>query len=181
MRTKTFAVLLAAFVLLAVFGANALAQSGVAGWFDFETNVKMWGDLLVMDDVVVTDQLSAADLTLSDDLSVGDDFDLGGWAQVDAQTAISVTAGAIITPTGTLQRLESGGAVTTSTAHAIANGATMGDLLILINMNATNTITVDGTGGNVECKTDKVLGAKDTLMLMWGGSDWYCLSLADNS
>lgn len=181
MRTKTFAVLLVTLILAVGLGASALAQSGVAGWFDFETNVKMWGDLLVMDDLTVTDDLAAADLTLTGDLSVAGDVDFGGWAQVDAQTAISVTAGATITPTGTLQRLESAGAVTTSTSRAIADGATVGDLLILINMNATNAITVDGTGGNVECKTDKALGAKDTLMLMWGGSDWYCLSLSDNS
>ena len=95
--------------------------------------------------------------------------------------AVVVSAGSTITPTGTLQPLTSASGVTTSTSTAIANGTTAGDVLILRNANASDTITIDGTGGNVECKTDKVLGAQDTLTLIWNGSDWVCLSLSDNS
>lgn len=103
------------------------------------------------------------------------------WVGLTAQTAISVTAGAIITPTGTYQPIESAGAVTTSTTTPIAAGTTVGDILILHNLNASDAITIDGTGGNVECKADVALGAGDTLTLLWTGSDWNCLSSYDNS
>jgi hypothetical protein len=106
---------------------------------------------------------------------------IGTWVKLGAQTAVVVTAGSIITPTGTFQPLTSTGAQTCSTTTCIANGATAGDVLILRNANASDAITIDGTGANVECKTDKVLGAQDTLTLIWNGSDWVCLSLSDNS
>lgn len=106
---------------------------------------------------------------------------VGTWLKLGSQVAVAVTAGSTITPTGTMQPLTSGSAVTTSTSEAIANGTTAGDVLILRNANASDTITIDGTGGNVECKTDKVLGAQDTLTLVWNGSDWVCLSISDNS
>lgn len=97
------------------------------------------------------------------------------------QTAISVTAQAFITPTGTLQPLTSGAAVSTSLHTAIMSGTTTGELLILTNENITNTITIVGTGANVECKTDVALAPKDTLWLWWNAVDWECLSGYDNS
>jgi len=106
---------------------------------------------------------------------------LATWLNVTSQTPVVVTAGSTITPSGTLQPLTSTGVVAGSTSNAIADGTTAGDLLILRNANASDAITIDGTGGNVECKTDKALGAQDTLTLMWNGSDWVCLSLSDNS
>lgn len=106
---------------------------------------------------------------------------IGTWVKLGSQSAISVTAGMTITPTGTYQSLTSDGAKTCSTTTCIANGTTAGDLLILRNANASDVITIDGTGGNVECKTDKALGAQDTLTLIWNGSDWVCLALSDNS
>ena len=93
-------------------------------------------------------------------------LDIGDWVNASPRTAVVVSAGSIITPTGTYQPLTSGGVVTTSTSLAIANGVETGDLLLLRNANASDAITVDGTGGNVECKTDKALGAGDTLMLI---------------
>ena len=107
--------------------------------------------------------------------------DVGDWLNLSQQTAISVTAGAIITPTGTLQLLESAGAVTTSTTTPIASGTEAGDLLILRNTNASDAITIDGTGGTVECKANVALGAQDTLTLVWNGADWVCIAGYDNS
>ena len=108
-------------------------------------------------------------------------LDIGDWVNASARTPVVVSAGGIITPTGTYQPLTSTGVVAGSTSKAIADGVETGDLLLLRNANASDAITVDGTGGNVECKTDKALGAGDTLMLIWNGADWNCLSLADNS
>jgi hypothetical protein len=141
----------------------------------------------------------ADDLVISDDLSVGDDstlngtllvvgsldgsadLDIGTWLNLSAQTAISLTAGSTITPTGTYQPIQSGSAVTTSTSLAVAGGVETGDLLILRNLNAADAITVDGTGANVECKANIVLGPGDTLTLIWNGDDWNCLAGYDNS
>jgi len=107
--------------------------------------------------------------------------DGAGWMTLGAQTAISMTAGSTITPTGTWQPLESAAAVTSSTSTAVVSGTTSGDILIMQNTNASDAITIDGTGGNVECKADVVLGAGDTITLIWNGTNWYCQSVYDNS
>jgi len=148
--------------------------------------------------------ISAEDVTVTDDLAVTDDATITGLATVgetlavtgastltgdvtaaadltiSAVTAVSVTEGGIITPTGTYQPLTSAAAVTTSTTSPIAAGAT-GQLLILENQNASDVIIIDGTGGTVECKANISLAAGDTLMLIYDGADWQCLSNYDNS
>ena len=119
--------------------------------------------------------------TLVGDVTASALVDVGTWLNLTAATTISVTAGAIITPAGTYQPLTSGSAVTCSTSSCIADGTRTGDLLVLINNNASDVITIDGTGANVELKTDVALGAGDTITLIWAGSDWYGLSNRDNS
>jgi len=106
---------------------------------------------------------------------------VGADVVLSAQVAEVVTAGSTIVPTGVYQELTSASAVTCDTTTCIAAGTTAGELLLLINGNASDTITIDGTGGNVECKADVVLGAEDSLLLMWDGSLWHCLSTYDNS
>ncbi len=114
------------------------------------------------------------------DITAGQ-VDIGDWVNLSARTPVVVSAGSIITPTGTFQGLTSTGVVTTSTSKAVADGAEIGDLLILRNANAADAITIDGVGANVECKVDKALGPGDILMLIWAGNDWNCISLSDNS
>lgn len=99
----------------------------------------------------------------------------------ETQTTEFVSGGSTIDPTGTWQPLSSTGAVTCSTSTCITNGTKDGQLLILINVNASDVITIDGTGGNVECKNNVALGTKDTLGLVWYGSLWHCLFNYDNS
>lgn len=104
------------------------------------------------------------------------------WLNISEQTAISVTQGSVITPTGTNQPLNSWFNYRgCNTTKCIEDGSTTGDLLILTNIHATNSITIDGTGANVECKADVVLVGGDTLVLKWDGTDWACLSSYDNS
>jgi hypothetical protein len=114
-------------------------------------------------------------------LAVVGQVDVADWVNLSARTGLVLASGDTITPTGTYQPISSATSVGITGTVAIANGAEAGDLLILRNTNASDTISIDGTGSNVECKTDKTLGAGDTLTLIWGGSDWYCLSLSDNS
>ena len=127
-----------------------------------------------------TNAVISNDLTVNDDLSVLGDFYVDKFAVLDAATAISVTAGATITPLQSYQPLQSGGVVTTSTSTAVANGATTGQLLILVNTNASDAITIDGAGGNVECGGDKALGKNDALTLVWNGADWVCVMYQNN-
>lgn len=97
-----------------------------------------------------------------------------------AQTTFSVVQGVPITPTGMYQPLTSS-PVSPDLTSDIAAGTTIGEMLVLHNINATRIITVDGTGGTVECKANISLAAQDTLMLFWNGTDWVCLSSFDNS
>ena len=106
---------------------------------------------------------------------------MADWVNLSARTGLVLLNGGIITPTGTYQPISSASSVNITGTVAIANGTEAGDLLILRNTNASDTILIDGTGSNVECKSDKTLGAGDTLTLIWGGSDWYCVALSDNS
>ena len=138
-------------------------------------------DIAVTDDLTVTDNAAITGLaTVGETLGVTGDLTLAADVVVSPVTAISLTAGAIITPTGIYQPLTSAAAVTCSTTTCIAAGAT-GQLLILENQNASDAITIDGTGGTVECKADAVLAAGDTLTLIFDGTDWICLSGYDNS
>jgi hypothetical protein len=116
-----------------------------------------------------------------DDINAGATADVGTWLNLSPQSNIVLADGGTITPTGTYQPVTSTDAVTTSTTTAIADGGEQGDLLIIHNDNVTFTIVIDGTGGNVECKSNISLVGQDDLTLFWDGSDWRCLSSYDNS
>jgi len=138
-------------------------EQGIAG-----QNVTGFTSVNVTDDLAVGDDTTLVDATVAN-LTAGD------WLLLTPSTVISVTSGGIITPTGTLQGLTSGSAVTTSTSTAIANGTTSGQLLILFNKNATDAITIDGAGANVECGGNQAIGATDHLVLQWQTDDWECV------
>lgn len=146
-------------VVMAGQQEQGIAGQTVTGF----TSVNVTDDLAVGDDTTMTDA-TAANLTAGD------------WFFFAPSTAISVTSGGIITPTGTLQPLTSGSAVTTSTSTAIANGTTSGQLLILHNKNATDAITIDGAGANVECGGNQAIGPTDHLVLQWQTDDWECVA-----
>jgi len=164
---------------LAVAGAATLASSLQAASVT-ATGAASAASLSVSGEASVADLTASDDITATDDL-IANDLSVTDWLQIDAQTAISVTAGAIITPTGTYQPLESASAVTCSTSTCVADGATAGDLLILINTNASDAITIDGTGANVECASDIAMAAGETITLLWDGTDWQCLANFDKS
>lgn len=108
---------------------------------------------------------------------------LSGGLNITPQTAV-VTTAFVITPVSSIISLSSIGAATSSTATGIiTTTATNGDIIILSNNNAADALTIDGTGGTVECKANVVLGAADTLTLWYNGADlvWNCLAGYDNS
>lgn len=101
------------------------------------------------------------------------------------QSTISVVFGIPITPTGWYQPIQSAdhgaGDGQVVTPIAAPSGDTNGTRLLLYNINASQVITIDGTGTTVECKADIVLAPTDTLELFWNGDDWKCISNYDNS
>lgn len=101
------------------------------------------------------------------------------------QSTISVVFGIPITPTGWYQPIQSAdfgtGAGQAVTPIAAPANDTNGTRLLLYNINASQVITIDGTGTTVECKADIVLGSTDTLELFWNGDDWKCIANYDNS
>jgi len=115
------------------------------------------------------------DLYVEGALEMATDMILG------AQTSFSVTTGIPITPTGRYQPIVSIAQIAAGGTSDIAAGTTVGEMLMLHNINATQIITVDGTGLSVECKTDIVLRGGDILTLIWNGTDWNCVSNYDNS
>ncbi len=155
-------------------GVNELVVTALTVRNDATVN----GDLDIGGATTVDGALTVAGAVAGD---ITGDITIDDWLDITAQTAISVTAGAIITPTGSYQPLTSGGAVTTSTTTPIAAGTVVGRVVILRNANASDAITIDGTGGTVECKANVVMGAGDTLTLFWTGAKWNCLSSYDNS
>jgi len=96
------------------------------------------------------------------------------------QQSETVTATFVITPTAPYIVITSDAAYTSDTTTPIVAGTT-GQVITIRNGNASDDLTIDGTGGTVECKGDVALGASDTLTLIYNGSDWNCLAGYDNS
>jgi hypothetical protein len=187
---KNKLIVFVAVVLVLAFTAIPVLATVNLSRFD---NVLVDGVLLVGDAVTMDSTLSVGNnatvagtlavtgaSTLTGNVVAAGNITVDDYLILDKAAAnVTVTAGSTITPTAMFQPITAAGAVTTSTSVAVADGAAVGQLLILHNVGA-QAITVDGTGGNVECKTDVVLGAKDNLTVMWDGADWVCIGAHDN-
>ncbi len=168
---------------LDVSGATTLNST-----LDVDGNISSGtGSITMTDSVNVTGAVDL-DSTLNVDSTsalVGDvtasaDISTGLFLKLAEQTFISVTAAGTITPTGTYQPIQSGSAVTTSLSIAIADGETVGQILILVNENAADVIIIDD-GANTHLSGNISLGNDDTLWLIWDGADWLELGHVDNS
>ena len=110
-----------------------------------------------------------ASVSTTGDITSGDDF------LVSAQTVISPTDTATITPTGTYQPLSSAGAVTVALS---ASGYTTGSLLVLINTSDT-TILISDTG-TTKASSAVSLGQYDAALLWFDGANWIQIGESDN-
>jgi hypothetical protein len=164
--------LLAVFVallLLGVVATGVAAQSGGAGFYDFETSVRMWQNLQVLGTTTLV-----GDLELRDDLTVTDLAALGK-VRATRGTTQTLTASAEITSAYTYQPIAAAGAIGTS---AVAAG-TAGDLLIIANT-GSNTITLTDTA-TLMLPANVVLGPKGHVTLISAGADgWYALASSAN-
>ena len=127
-------------------------------------------------DTNFTSVVASDDLTAGDDLTVGDDATLGGWLTLTPQTVISVADDGWLTPTGSLQGIQSGGAIGFSRIYT--TGFSDGDLLIIYNVVANSIVITDekdtNLGGN------RTLGIGDNLMLVYTNTSWNELSTTNN-
>lgn len=92
------------------------------------------------------------------------------------RTAITVTNGGTVNPTGTYQQLTSATAVGMSGDNLTTKPA--GTVLFLVNVGA-QTITITETA-NIKSAGNIVLGTLDTAMLVSDGTDWYQTGLSNN-
>lgn len=154
-------------------------------------------DWTVSDDLTVTDVgtlggMSAGyitgtvsgtvpDWTVSDDLTVTDDSTLGGivsvgeFLRIAEQTSITVTNGAVFTPTGSYQPITSAGTVTPTVS---TSGYTAGDLLWITNETATTITFVDS--GTAMLFADRDMGRYDVLGLLFDGTNWLEVNWGNN-
>jgi hypothetical protein len=171
-----------ALLLLAVVATGVAAQSGGAGFYDFETSVRMWQNLRVLGTTSMVGSVSTSgSVTATDDVTVGDDLTVVdlltvGKIRPTRGTTQTITASSEITSVYTYQLISAAGNIGTSAIAApTSNGS---NLLILENVaNVSIVITDTGTtmlSGNI------TLGQYDTLGLIWDGTNWVQLFTSNN-
>jgi hypothetical protein len=178
MRKSMTPVIVAVVLILAfAVGVNAQAVATNFTWVvtklltvtdtaTFTSGVNVAGAMVAAGGVNVTSGgLNVTGGTSSTTLSVSSDTALGADLAITWQEVISVTDGGIITPTGTLQRLESAGNVTATLASGQA-----GQLLTLMN-SANTTILIQDTSGQI-FSGDVSLGQWDIAEFVWYGTSW---------
>jgi hypothetical protein len=107
-------------------------------------------------------------------LEAGATFTVTDFIRTGYKTALSVTDGSTITPTGTIQRITA--AATTGTS-AIAN-PNEGRILVLVNI-GSNTITLTDTG-TLKLSGNAALGQFDNITLIGDGTNWIEISETNN-
>jgi hypothetical protein len=96
-------------------------------------------------------------------------------------TALTPATGGTLAPASSYVQLTPTASVTLSATTAIADGSTAGDTLILHNLSASFTVTVPhGANTKLAGAASRVLGADDTLTLVWDGLDWVQFSASSN-
>lgn len=92
------------------------------------------------------------------------------------RASIIVTMNGTINPTGSIQKITAGGAVSVSGDNVTIKPA--GTELTLVNV-GSNTITITETA-NIKSAGNLVLGTLDTAVLVSDGADWYQVSGSNN-
>lgn len=121
------------------------------------------------DNVVVT-----ADVVVGDDLTVADDVAISGLVRHAAATAITVSNGSEVTPTGSYQPITS--AANTGTSDITIQ--TAGTIVTFVNT-ANTTITFTDTG-TLKLSGNAALGQYDTLTVISDGTNWIEVSETNN-
>lgn len=180
---RVITVALVALLLTIVVVVGVFAQSGPAGYFDIESNLRVWqntvfrGQVNALQSLTVTNQLvSSNDAVVADDLTVGDVAALGKLrASVGATQTISFDT--VITTTHSYLLVSAGEAVGTSSIGACSL-ANQGDVLAIENI-SSNAITITDTG-TLKLAGNAALGQWDSLLLFCDGTNWVQFATANN-
>ncbi len=121
----------------------------------------------------MTTLAASGNTTVGGTFAVTGDTSLVADLNLPPQTALTITDGGVITPTGAMQRLTSAGNATATLA-----APTSGQILILFNSAAT-VITIEDTTGQA-FSSNVALGQWDTVTLMGYGNSWYELARSNN-
>lgn len=186
MRGRYFIAALALAVILMSLGGTVLAQSGPSGWFDIQSNLRVWQDVDIWDDLTVGDDVSvvgaitAEDLTLTDDLVVGDDVTIAGnLTSLGAPMTVVTTS---VTPTvasGVFLIKSGGGAatVTLGTPTTAQNGLRMDFLSLEATAHVVTAPTIgfnEANAGGDTCTFSTTVGS--SLSLIAYGGEYYILN-----
>jgi predicted small lipoprotein YifL len=161
---------------------DAVVTLGTSHFSNIEAaDITATDDLTVTDDTVLGDSLTvtgtstfAGTGTFSADLTIANDFYL------TVQTAISPTDGAIITPTGTYQPIQSAGTVTPTLAITDSAGSRYSTGTLLVIINTANTTINLADSGNVKTSGATALAQYDSITLWFDGTYWIEIAQANN-
>jgi hypothetical protein len=137
-------------------------------------NITASGDITGVNGIL-SGNLTAVDGTFSGDVSVGD------WMNYGVQSTVTITDAETLTPTGTYQIVQcSAGGGCTLPAVAIANGATIGDVLIIQITGSNDVVITDDQNVQLGAATRTLTAAKgDLIQFIWNGTDWFEISFSD--
>jgi hypothetical protein len=133
-----------------------------------------------------TADVTTADIRLSNGETISNVTDtvvqVGGFFALSVGATQDLGAGFTLTATASYQPItnSTGGSITSDTTTAIANGVVAGQVLILCNLDAQDIVIDDGANTDLGGNVTLTGGAKDTLTLIWDGTDWMGLAVHDN-
>ena len=172
---------------LTVTGAATINNNAViTGTLDAQGDLSdSGGTLTIADNAAITGTLDVqgGDITLENDETLSNSTDgvvsIGGFLALSEGAVVEATAAGTITPLASFQPITSSAVITNA---VLADGSAAGQLLVLINENGSDDITILESGSNLDAGGDVTLtgGAVDALTLLWTGSTWSKLSFEDN-
>ncbi len=102
-----------------------------------------------------------------------------GKFNIFTNTTLNPTGGVTLAPTTGYVKMSPASAVILSATTAIASGTAVGQQLILQGTSNTNTVQIND-GAGTELGNNRILGASDTLTLIWDGSRWVEMAYSNN-
>ncbi len=189
-KSMTLVIVTVVLILAFAVGVNAQAVATNFTWVvtklltvtdtaTFTSGVNVAGALAAASTLDVSGASTLASLQVDGNSNMSGNLVLDGYYAGQGKTyfipptALTVTDGAVITPTATVMELTSAGAVG---AELVAAGD--GQLLILVNIGAQNIVISDTA--SIESTGDITLGQYDTLTLIGSGVKWYELATSNN-
>ena len=138
-----------------------------------------WGSPTIDDLFVLnTGDTVAGDLSITGYVSATGFIDLGTFLNLTPQTAITITDGGVITPTGSYQPLQVSNAVNEITPTISTAGFNAGDVLMLT-VETTPTINIVDSGTAI-LEGAWAGGQYDTLLIWFDGTNWREIGRSNN-